>query len=52
MATVTVRNESCGKGSRYRPVDQRKFRANFDRIFGKKKRRPRAPTTRTTREPS
>lgn len=27
-----------GKGDRYRPVDKAKYDANYDRIFGKRKR--------------
>lgn len=27
-----------GKGSRYRPVDKKKFDENFEKIFGKKKK--------------
>jgi len=29
-------NNGAGKGDRYRPVDQEKWSANWDAIFGKK----------------
>lgn len=28
----------AGKGSKQRPTDKQKFKENFDRIFGKKKK--------------
>ena len=31
------RRHSAGKGDSYRPVDQKKWAENWDRIFGKKK---------------
>lgn len=35
-------NGQAGKGDSYRPVDQRKWSENWDRIFGKKKgKKPR-----------
>jgi len=30
-------NPRYGKGDRYRPVDLEKYRAEYDRIFGKRK---------------
>lgn len=33
-----------GKGSRYRPVNKKKYDANYERIFGKKKSGRRAKT--------
>ena len=31
-------SNGAGKGSRYRPVDQKKYGENYDRIFGKPKK--------------
>lgn len=31
---------AAGKGSRYRPVDRKKYSENYDKIFGKKKTKP------------
>lgn len=33
-------NNGAGKGDTYRPVDQKKWDENWDRIFGKKKKKP------------
>tara|TARA_R100000315_G_C5131946_1_gene75407 strand:- start:21 stop:212 length:192 start_codon:yes stop_codon:yes gene_type:complete len=30
----------AGKGSRYRPVDQKKYDENWEKCFGKKKKNP------------
>jgi len=35
-----------GKGDRYRPVDGAKYRAEYDRIFGKRKPSLRRTVTR------
>lgn len=32
----------AGKGSRYRKVDRAKYDANYERIFGKRRRKPKA----------
>jgi len=29
----------AGKGDAYRPVDMKKYRENYDKIFGKKKKK-------------
>ena len=31
---------SAGKGDKYRPVDMQKYRENYEKIFGKKKKKP------------
>lgn len=31
---------SAGKGSRYRPVDMKKYAENFEKAFSKKKKKP------------
>lgn len=36
-------NGQAGKGDTYRPVDQKKWSENYDRIFGKKKKPPSKP---------
>ena len=38
-------NGQAGKGDSYRPVDQKKWDENYERIFGKKKaKEPKKPT--------
>ena len=32
---------SAGKGDKYRPVDMNKYRENYEKIFGKKKKKPK-----------
>jgi len=32
------RQHSAGKGDKYRPVDMNKYRENYEKIFGKKKK--------------
>ena len=31
---------SAGKGDKYRQVDMKKYRENYEKIFGKKKKNP------------
>ena len=38
-------NGQAGKGDRYRPVDGEKWRRNYERIFGKRKRMPEQTKT-------
>tara|TARA_Y100000004_G_C8736421_1_gene336430 strand:- start:347 stop:484 length:138 start_codon:yes stop_codon:yes gene_type:complete len=33
-------SHSAGKGDKYRPVDMNKYRENYAKIFGKKKKKP------------
>ena len=35
-----MKNKQNGKGSRRRPTDEAKVRANWDSIFGKKDKKP------------
>jgi hypothetical protein len=37
MANMSKRTSLVGKGDRPRKVDQKKFKDNFDKIFGAKK---------------
>jgi len=39
-------NGQAGKGDRYRRVDRGKWNRNYDRIFGKRKRREKRNGTR------
>lgn len=34
------RRHSAGKGDKYRKVDAEKYRENYEKIFGKKKKKP------------
>ena len=34
-----MKHSEAGKGSKPRPVDQKKFDENFDKIFGKNKKK-------------
>jgi hypothetical protein len=38
MAKKKSITHSAGKGDAYRPVDMKKYRENYDKIFGKKKK--------------
>ncbi|MGA0866112.1 MAG: hypothetical protein ACO3QV_02190 [Candidatus Nanopelagicaceae bacterium] len=37
---------AAGKGDRYRKVDLKKYAENYDKIFGKKKKKTRSSTSK------
>lgn len=42
----------AGKGDSYRPVDQKKWNENWDKIFGKGKIKKMKPTTKKPKKKS
>ena len=40
-----MKHSEAGKGSKHRPVDQKKFDENFDKIFGKKEKKKENDTS-------
>lgn len=46
MAKNKSISHGAGKGDSYRPVDMKKYRENYDKIFGKKKKKGKSGETK------